>query len=623
MNKILLILVFNFFFINIISQEIKSDIEKALTTIDSSDFYFSKIKKNNKSNKDWVLYYSAKTEYCSKNKKLDSAVIYGAIAINKIKKLDFSQNIDLMYPVYRDVSQSYRRKGEYEKAIEIVLKGLKLAEKHNNQEWIVFYNCMMSLNYHDFESYQKGVFYGKKALLLAKKFKRESFSEIWKSLNATAINYDDWNKPDSALFYHYKAVKLAKGKDTLGLISTFNNIGNTLLKQKQFQKARKFIKRADKICNFKYINKPKDFGYYYDKSTQINNLATIAFELNEYENAEKYFDSSFYYSKKSVSAEKLRDYYDQRTKFNKKRGNLKEAFFYQEKYVLLRDSIFVSERATTFAELETKYQTTKKEKLLLVKDAEAKQKNMWLLIISVLTLFTGLIGFLIYRQQKLKNAQQEQEFQLKSAISQIENQNKLQEQRLSISRDLHDNIGSQLTFIISSVDNVKYGFDIQNEKLDNKLTNISSFAKDTIVELRDTIWAMNSNEITYEDLEIRINNYIEKAKEAKEKISFSFAIDESLKTQKLTSVEGMNIYRTIQEAINNSIKYAQAEIISVNVKNQNNQTKITITDNGIGFDNATIEKGNGLQNMKKRIEEIGGKFDLKSSDEGTRIEILI
>jgi signal transduction histidine kinase len=241
----------------------------------------------------------------------------------------------------------------------------------------------------------------------------------------------------------------------------------------------------------------------------------------------------------------------------------------------------------------------------------------------VLTLFTGLIGFLIYRQQKLKNAQQEQEFQLKSAISQIENQNKLQEQRLSISRDLHDNIGSQLTFIISSVDNVKYGFDIQNEKLDNKLTNISSFAKDTIVELRDTIWAMNSNEITYEDLEIRINNYIEKAKEAKEKISFSFAIDESLKTQKLTSVEGMNIYRTIQEAINNSIKYAQAEIISVNVKNQNNQTKITITDNGIGFDNATIEKGNGLQNMKKRIEEIGGKFDLKSSDEGTRIEILI
>ena len=92
----------------------------------------------------------------------------------------------------------------------------------------------------------------------------------------------------------------------------------------------------------------------------------------------------------------------------------------------------------------------------------------------------------------------------------------MQEQRLNISRDLHDNIGAQLTFIISSVDNIKYAFDITNEKLDSKLNNISSFAKDTIVELRDTIWAMNSNEISFEDLEIRINNYIEKAKEAKD-----------------------------------------------------------------------------------------------------------
>jgi signal transduction histidine kinase len=188
---------------------------------------------------------------------------------------------------------------------------------------------------------------------------------------------------------------------------------------------------------------------------------------------------------------------------------------------------------------------------------------------------------------------------------------------------LHDNIGSQLTFIISSVDNVKYGFDITNEKLDNKLTNISSFAKETILELRDTIWAMNSNEIAFEDLEIRINNFIEKAKLSKENISFSFAIDENLKQQKLSSVEGMNIYRTIQEAINNAIKYAEADIISVIIKQQANQTAINIKDNGKGFDPETTEKGNGLNNMKKRIEEIGGTFSLISGVDGTKIVVLI
>jgi signal transduction histidine kinase len=145
--------------------------------------------------------------------------------------------------------------------------------------------------------------------------------------------------------------------------------------------------------------------------------------------------------------------------------------------------------------------------------------------VSLLAIFIALIGYLIYRQQKLRNRQQEQEFQLKSAIAQIETQNQLQEQRLTISRDLHDNIGAQLTFIISSVDNIKYAFDIQNVKLDSKLQSISNFTKSTIVELRDTIWAMNSNEITFEDLRARIHNFLENAKTAKEDISiFSFRL---------------------------------------------------------------------------------------------------
>ena len=257
------------------------------------------------------------------------------------------------------------------------------------------------------------------------------------------------------------------------------------------------------------------------------------------------------------------------------------------------------------------------------KEAEAKQKNTTILVLSMLAFGLLAFGYLIYRQQKLKNIQQEQEFELQSAIAKIENQNKLQEQRLSISRDLHDNIGAQLTFIISSVDNVKYGFDIQNEKLNGKLTNISSFAKDTIVELRDTIWAMNTNEITYEDLEVRIHNFIEKAKEAKQEITFSFKIDKDLATKKLSSVEGMNVYRTIQEAINNSLKYANAKNIKIEAKKEENQTKITITDDGIGFNETEIHYGNGLNNMKKRIKEIGGKLQITSSEKGTTIEVLI
>lgn len=206
---------------------------------------------------------------------------------------------------------------------------------------------------------------------------------------------------------------------------------------------------------------------------------------------------------------------------------------------------------------------------------------------------------------------------------QVETNFKLQEQKLTISRDLHDNIGSQLTFLISSVDNVKYSFDINNSKLDEKLTEISSFAKETIVELRDTLWAMNSNEISFEDLESRILNFIGKAREVKDEIEFSCEIDANLKSVKFSSIEGMNIYRTVQETLNNAIKHANSTKISIVAEKLISQIQIIIQDDGIGFDPVTILKGNGLRNMKKRIEDIGGKFDIESSKSGTKIIITL
>jgi signal transduction histidine kinase len=275
-------------------------------------------------------------------------------------------------------------------------------------------------------------------------------------------------------------------------------------------------------------------------------------------------------------------------------------------------------------EIQTKYQTAAKEKQLLQKETEIKNSRNKLIVVSLLTMFSILIGFLIYRQQKLKNKQQEQEFELQSAISQIETQNKLHEQRLSISRDLHDNIGAQLTFIISSVDNLKFANAITDSKISNQLNKISDFTKDTIIELRDTIWAMNTNEFTFEDLRSRIFNFIEKAKAAKENIVFKFTIDEKLKDIKLSSLVGLNLYRTIQETINNSVKHSDGNQISVEVSESNDQIKIEISDNGKGFDIETIEIGNGLHNMEKRIEEVKGSFQIHSEpNKGTKTVVFL
>ncbi|MGV3695572.1 tetratricopeptide repeat-containing sensor histidine kinase [Flavobacterium sp.] len=605
------------------SQDIDKLLGKAFTSRDSSDYYFKLAKKAIKSDRDLGQYYFCKGALSGDYNRLDSAVIYTRKSIAIFEKLQDGKTLNTLY---YNLTLDYRKLGEYDKSIRESLKGLANAEKNNFQFGKFNFTNHLSLIYHDFENFKKGVYYGKKALAIAKSLTKDRNSYIPGALNAIAINYDDWGYPDQALYYHKQVFNYVKGKDTLLIDHTYNNIGNTLLKQRKYKEAEKWIKIAVAIGEEnERQNKQDRYDIdFYSKATNYTNLAVIATKLNELDRAEKLLGKAKGYSEKSKSAEKLRDYYRAEYEFNKLRKDLEKTVASQEQYIKLRDSVFNKERDKSFVEIEAKYQTEKKEKELLNKELEIKKKNTQAIILSIIIVALLIITFLVYRQQKLKNSQQEQEFELKSAIAKIETQNKLQEQRLQISRDLHDNIGSQLTFIISSVDNIKYAFEIENSKLDSKLMSISNFAKATIIELRDTIWAMNNSQITFEDLQTRIHNFVEKAKEAKHDIEFEFTIEDKLKASKFSSIEGMNIYRTIQEAVNNSIKYADASTIAIRINSMGKNIFITIEDNGKGFDAKQVSNGNGIANMKKRIGDVQGEILIESSmANGTKISIII
>ena len=146
-----------------------------------------------------------------------------------------------------------------------------------------------------------------------------------------------------------------------------------------------------------------------------------------------------------------------------------------------------------------------------------------------------------------------------------------------------------------------------------------------MTELRDTIWAINSNQLKFDDLRARIFNFVEKARDANPALTISFDIDDSLKTTMLTATAGVNIYRTIQEAVNNALKHTGAKTIAINLKNnEKGFFEITITDDGAGFDPSLATHGNGLHNMTARTEEIGGKFSLESQvSKGTNITLLL
>ena len=93
---------------------------------------------------------------------------------------------------------------------------------------------------------------------------------------------------------------------------------------------------------------------------------------------------------------------------------------------------------------------------------------------------------------------------------------------------------------------------------------------------------------------------------------------------KVTNIDmRKNIVFFIKEAINNAVKYSKATTLNIFVKEKNNQIYIEIIDNGIGFDTSQT-KGNGIGNMKKRIEELNGQFNINSKiNKGTIINATI
>lgn len=508
------------------------------------------------------------------------------------------------------------QKGETKKATQEYVDALKIAEQKGYIFEIGALYKNIGLIYYSQGKTNEALAYNNKALAIFNQLQSK------KDIAATYINigncyFDDY-QPQNALLNYDKALKLSKeSNDNQSIAKLYNNIGSVYIND-----LKDTLKGIDYLLDALEIK--KQMNNQNDLIIQYNNIAAVYLDIRKYDLALSYNDKAFELAAKSGNLEELLNVYETYSLINSAKKDFEKAYAYHKLYSKTKDSLLNIDNLKAVKEINTKYQTAEKEKQLLQKDAEAKQKTTTIIILSLLVFFIAIVGYLIYRQQRLKNRQQKQEFELQSAIAQIDNQNKLHEQRLAISRDLHDNIGAQLTFIISSVENLKFGFPSIEESIKNHLTTISDFTKTTIVELRDTIWALNANEFTFDDFTSRIYNFIEKAQSAKENIAFQFIIDDRCKSQKFTSLEGVNLYRTIQEALNNAIKYAEATEISVQVQPLEKGISIQIEDNGKGFDLEKVEFGNGILNMQKRIEDIGGTFVIHSELlKGTQITISL
>jgi signal transduction histidine kinase/ligand-binding sensor domain-containing protein len=240
-------------------------------------------------------------------------------------------------------------------------------------------------------------------------------------------------------------------------------------------------------------------------------------------------------------------------------------------------------------------------------------KTWWFISLCLIG-FGGLIAGAVQIRSNLK---------VQALNRELETQQKIHTERERISRDLHDNVGSQITNLITGLEISQLHFQ-KNEpdKAMELLSDLDADARGAMTELRETIWLMNKDEIPASVFIDHLKGYVRRQSRylpnTKTLVTSDSKCDKLLKP-----AESLNLMRIIQEALNNTKKYAEADTFKVNCSQKGTKMELTISDNGKGMDvQSSLTLGNGLSNMKHRAKEIHADFNVVSEPgKGTTIYI--
>lgn len=216
------------------------------------------------------------------------------------------------------------------------------------------------------------------------------------------------------------------------------------------------------------------------------------------------------------------------------------------------------------------------------------------------------------QQKKLHDIRQ---LQYQDEIKRIRLQNELQVQRERLARDLHDGIGSQLTHIVTKLDMLS----IRSAQA-RQLGLLSDFARETNQILRETIWVLNHDYIEYTQFQQRMSGFMNRLWEDREQPELKISMSDH-SSLLISPIVAMTIFRIGQEVINNALKYANANCIEIHFRQRVNTAVVEISDNGTGFDVQKVKRGYGLDNIKKRCNDLGGQLLISSAPTGTAVII--
>jgi len=228
-------------------------------------------------------------------------------------------------------------------------------------------------------------------------------------------------------------------------------------------------------------------------------------------------------------------------------------------------------------------------------------KRWWfisLLILALAVLFFSVVKYIAQRN-------------LKEKILRLEKEQAIEKERNRIARDMHDDLGSGLTKIAILSEVAKTQLQ-QPDKAKAQLENISVSSRELVDSMQDIIWVLNPKNDTLESLASYVREYALKFFEPFES-NIQFDYPENIPVVKLTEEQRRNIFLVIKESFNNIAKHAWCNSVKLRLQKKDNSIIFIIEDDGKGFDiSNTRAFGNGLQNMRTRMLQVNGTYNITS-----------
>lgn len=557
--------------------------------------------------------------------KYDSAIIFGKENLLIAQK---NKKQSQLIRAYVNLSYAYTELGKIKEAVETGLLALKLSEKYGDTLKIALRYANISRLYTDIKQFDKAIYYGEKGIIAGEKYK--DIKGLIMSLNNTGVAYAELGNKTKPLECYKKQYEIAKQNNKIDyVIQSLINILHQNFKHGFYNEYNNYysLLKYNFSMNNQTLSNTAIANFYVCEANYYlinNNPSKSISSLNKgLEIAEK---ESNIDGKVLIFQTYAKCFYALK--------NIKDAEYYSNLADSIQHAIYSKELTEYSIDLETKYETQKKEIEILKQEQQIKKRNTWLAILGIILTASLLLFYFINKYQKNKNLLLENEKKIQQQkIIELEKEKQLQatnailkgqeEERSRIAKDLHDGLGGLLS-------GVKYSLNTMKENVILSSENALSFERTIdmldsgIQELRRVAHNMMPENLLKFGLDTALRDFCNSiTNTGKLKVIYN-----SFDMQNYQAENNVNItvYRIIQELINNTMKHANASECIVQLNSNENTLYVTVEDNGSGFDYNILNenKGAGWTNINNRITLLKGKIKVESNKEiGTSINIEI